>query len=79
MHGSHVTNVLAQGWQWVNEGKSPVRPKWGFVSETEGESLTVQVRAKFLLISGQGRHLHESFVGMLPHDTLSKHEDTIST
>ena len=34
---------LAQGWQWVNEGKSPDRPKWGFVSKTEGESLVVQV------------------------------------
>ena len=32
-----------QGWQWVNEGKSPDRPKWGFVSQTEGDSLVVQV------------------------------------
>ncbi|CAL5221891.1 g4156 [Coccomyxa viridis] len=32
-----------KGWQWVNEGKSPDRPKWGLVSETEGDSLAVQV------------------------------------
>ena len=38
----------AQGWQWVNEGKSPDRPKWGFVSETEGDSLVVKVSALLL-------------------------------
>ena len=40
---------VAQGWQWVNEGKSPDRPKWGFVSETEGDSLVVEVSALSLL------------------------------
>ena len=40
--------ISAQGWQWVNEGKSPDRPKWGFVSETEGDSLVVKVSALFL-------------------------------
>lgn len=34
----------AQGWRWVNEGKSPLRPKWGYVTEELGNSLLVQVR-----------------------------------
>lgn len=34
---------VGQGWRWVNEGKSPNRPKWGFVSEREGDSLLVKV------------------------------------
>ncbi|EIE19265.1 hypothetical protein COCSUDRAFT_58561 [Coccomyxa subellipsoidea C-169] len=33
----------AQDWRWVNEGKSPERPKWGYVTEKEGDSLTVRV------------------------------------
>lgn len=28
----------------MNEGKSPERPKWGYVTEREGDSLTVRVR-----------------------------------
>ncbi len=39
-----TVSVHAQGWKWVNEGKSPERPKWGFVTEREGDSLTVRVR-----------------------------------
>ncbi len=33
-----------QGWRWVNEGKSPLRPKWGYVTERLGDSLLVRVR-----------------------------------
>ena len=51
-------DFTAQGWQWVNEGKSPDRPKWGFVSETEGDSLIVQVSA-----------LHSSCEAVLSHCT----------
>ena len=49
--------TFAQGWQWVNEGKSPDRPKWGFVSETEGDSLVVKVSA--LLPSYCASTLHQ--------------------
>ena len=43
-----------QDWRWVNEGKSPERPKWGYVTEKEGDSLTVRVRT--LLFSSTGVH-----------------------
>lgn len=32
-----------QAWTWVNEGKSPLRPKWGYVSEAVGDSLLIKV------------------------------------
>ena len=50
----------AQGWQWVNEGKSPDRPKWGFVSETEGDSLAVQVCQKHMQSLAQEAHVDTS-------------------
>ena len=28
---------------WVNEGKSPLRPKWGYITEDMGSSLLVKV------------------------------------
>ena len=49
LYGDLIEVSCAQGWQWVNEGKSPDRPKWGFVSETEGDSLAVQVCQNHLL------------------------------
>ncbi|BDA43799.1 hypothetical protein COCOBI_04-8160 [Coccomyxa sp. Obi] len=43
-----------QGWKWVNEGKSPERPKWGFVTEREGDSLTVRVPTEgFVPVEGE--------------------------
>ena len=42
--------LWAQDWRWVNEGKSPERPKWGYVTEREGDSLTVRVRTLPYLI-----------------------------
>ena len=39
-------STVVQGWSWVNEGKSPLRPKWGFVSEQPGDSLVVTVRRR---------------------------------
>ncbi|CAL8468221.1 g7760 [Coccomyxa elongata] len=43
-----------QGWRWVNEGKSPERPKWGFVTEREGDSLTVRVPTEgFVPVEGE--------------------------
>lgn len=41
-------SMLSQGWAWVNEGKSPLRPKWGFVTERPGDSLVVTVRLQSL-------------------------------
>ena len=45
-----------QGWQWVNEGKSLDMPKWGFVIETEGDSLVVQVSALLSLFHTMRAH-----------------------
>ncbi|KAG1663016.1 hypothetical protein FOA52_016031 [Chlamydomonas sp. UWO 241] len=34
--------AMASGWDWVDEGK-PGAPKWGYVSSTPGETLTIRV------------------------------------
>ena len=62
MHGISISRFCAQGWQWVNEGKSPERPKWGFVSETEGESLAIQVRQSILHSSAQEKALQRGII-----------------
>lgn len=50
----HSSLMHVQNWRWVNEGKSSERPKWGYVTEKEGDSLTVRVRT--LLFSSTGVH-----------------------
>ena len=43
-----------QGWVWVNEGKSPLRPKWGYVTEQMGSSLLVKVRTSMVVLEIAG-------------------------
>ncbi|KAG1660750.1 hypothetical protein FOA52_010624 [Chlamydomonas sp. UWO 241] len=43
--GSFVATVQEphEGWEWANEAKNSLRPKWGFISTTAGSALKVKV------------------------------------
>ena len=38
-----TAHFAAQGFEWVNEGKDPVAPKWGFTAKLPGSKISFKV------------------------------------
>ena len=63
--GNKLVEIVVDkgGWDWKNEGKSVTNPKWGYIADTPGKTLSIKINTtaatghrERLVGWGRGRH-----------------------